>query len=196
MQFYEKLEFEARPDVVHGFTAGWAAGRGWTREEMAQRIVWPEEWHIQIDTRVQELVDVIMHETDCVVLVRSDSIAELLKAVEPWGRRLRMQLRSRQPIDSASFKFSFEFFSREEASIVRQIFENLPADVSISDDYQPVEHSDAAASGTELYAPTHDYSFSGNGTVSGDLRGVLQISERARQHERIKRQQVRLQLGS
>ena len=78
---------------------------------------------------------------------------------------------------------------------MRQIFENPPQGVHISDDYQPEEHSDASAAGTELYAPVHDYSFSGSGTVSGDLRGVLQISERARQHERIKRQSVRLQHG-
>jgi len=196
MESYEKLEFEARPEVVRSFSAGWAAGRGWTREEMAQRIIWPEEWHVQIDSKMQEIVGAITHEVECIILVRSDTIADLLKAVEPWERRLSMTLRSRQLIESASFKFSFKFYSREEAEQVRQLFENLPAGVQMSDDYQPVERADASASGPELYAPAHDYSFSGSGTLSGDLRGVLQISERARQHERIKRQAVRLQLGS
>ena len=112
MQPYEKLEFEARPEVVRSFTAGWAAGRGWTREEMAQRIIWPEEWHIQVDSRMQELVDVLTHDVDCNVLVRNDTISDLLEALEPWERRLPMTLRSRQLIESASFKFSFKFYSR------------------------------------------------------------------------------------
>lgn len=195
MESYEKLEFEARPDVVRSFLAGWAAGRGLSREETAHLIVWPDEWHIHVDSRIQGIVDAIIPEKDCVVLVQSDKIAELLQAVEPWERRLSLSISSRQPIDSASFKFSFEFFARDEARVVRQIFENLPTGVSISDDYQPTEHSDAAAAGPELYAPAHDYSFSGAGTLSGDLRGVLQVSERARQHERIKRQAVQLHLS-
>jgi hypothetical protein len=196
MESYEKLELEGRYDVVRGFAAGWAAGRGWSREEMAHRIIWPAEWHIQVDSRMQELVDVISPESDCVVLVRNDTIPDFLEALSPWERRLSLTLKSRRQIDSASFRFSFEFFSRDEANVVRQMFENLPEGVSMSDDYQPIERSDSTAHGAELYAPVHEYSFSGHGTVSGDLRGVLHISERAHQHERVKRKSVQLQLGS
>jgi hypothetical protein len=195
MEPWEKLEFNAHEDTLRGFTAGWGSGRGWSREEMAQRVLWPHDWHIQVDSALEELVETFVSGKDCTVLVRSDSVEALLQALVPWEHRLSVQLKARTPIASASFSFSFKFYARQEANAVRQIFENLPDGVTISDDYQPRERSDAAATGPELYAPTHDYEFSGSGTVRGELRGVLQVSERASQHERVQRKPVQLQLA-
>lgn len=193
MTSWQKLEFNAHEDTLRGFVAGWSMGQGWSREETAQRILWPRDWNIQVDSALEELVETFMHGKDCTLLARDDSADALLQALTPWESRLRVQRKARTPIASASFAFSFKIFSRDEARQVGQIFENLPEGVTLSADYAPRERSDASAAGAEMYAPVHDYEFSGSGTVSGDLRGVLQVSERAHQHERIQRKPVQLQ---
>lgn len=195
MESWEKLEFNAHADTLRGFTAGWGSGLGWSREEMAKRVVWPHDWNIQVDSALEEFVETFVPGKDCTVLVRADIADPLLQALAPWEHRLSIELKTRTPIESASFSFAFKFYSRQEANTVRQIFENLPQGVRISDDYQPSERSDSKATGAELYAPAHDYEFSGSGTIRGDLRGVLQVSERAGQHERVQRKPVQLQLA-
>jgi len=195
MESWEKLEFNASQAMLRGFTAGWSTGRGWSREETAQRILWPHDWNIQVDSALEELVETFVAGKDCTVLVRSDTAGDLLQALSPWESRLAVQLKERTPIAWASFAFSFRIYAREEATQVRQIFENLPDGVTLSDDYDPQETSDSSASGSELYAPVHAYEFRGSGTVRGLLRGVLQVSERVHQHERIQRKPVHLQLA-
>ena len=196
MESFEKLLFDVSEDTLRGFAAGWGAGQGWSREEMARRMVWPDEWNIHIDSMLHDIVEALTSGRECAVLMRTDTVDRFLEALQPWERRLAVTLESRQAIRSASQEFSYKFYSRDESAVVRSIFETLPEGVEVSDDYQPRERTDSTAHGSEMYAPTHDYEFWANGTVSGDLRGVLQVSERCHQHERIKRKPVELQIDS
>lgn len=196
MESFEKLVFDVREDVLRGFAAGWGTGKGWSREEIAVRMIWPHNWNIQTDSTLHNIVESLIPGNDSTVLMRSDTIDGFLQALQLWEARLAVKLESRVVILSASMDFAFKFFSRDEAEVVRSIFETLPEDVEVSEDYQPQERTDTGAQGPEMYAPTHDYEFSASGTVRGDLRGVLQVSERCHQHERIKRKPVQLQLAS
>ena len=196
MESYVKLVFAARERTLRGFAAGWGTGQGWSSEEIARRMIWPDDWHVEGESKLHDIIEALTPGQDCVLLMRIDTVDSFLEALQQWEARLAVTLESRETILSASMDFSFKFYSRDEANLVRSIFQTLPEGVQISQDYDPQEHSDAAAKGNEMYAPAHDYEFSGSGTVHGNLRGVLQVSERAHQHERIKRKPVQLQLES
>jgi hypothetical protein len=46
------------------------------------------------------------------------------------------------------------------------------------DNYQPKETFDPDAKGAEGYAPLHEYTFQGKGTIVGDVEGVLKVYQK------------------
>ncbi len=191
---YTKLVFEGSSDTLRAFLAGWSAGRDMQPDELRRRVLWPDDWDIKDDGALKDIVDAITHRSDFTVLLAEDIVDPVLKALEPWQRRLAVELETRRDVRAAYFEFEFEIFARDQAADVRSIFESLPDGVDVSDDYQPAERSDPGAAGTEMYAPAHEYEFRGKGTIGGDLRGVLEVRERAKRHERIKTTHVELRL--
>jgi hypothetical protein len=85
-------------------------------------------------------------------------------------------------------------FAPDEAAAVQSLFANLPAGVQISADYSPQVTSKPDGK-RGMYAPEHGYACRGQGQVSGDLRGVLEVHERCRQYERVRIEEVVLHLG-
>jgi hypothetical protein len=191
---YTKLNVEGSSSAMRAFLVGWCAGRGMQCDDLRRRVLWPEEWNIRTEGTFQGIVDAILPGGVFAVLLDDDIVDPIVVALEPWEKRLELGVKSRQHIRAAYFKFEFEIFSRDEARAVRAIFESVPDGVNVSSDYQPEERSDLSASGAEMYAPVHDYEFRGKGTIGGELRGVLEVHERTRRHERIKTSEVGLQL--
>lgn len=191
---YTKLNVEGSSGAMRAFLAGWSSGRGMQRDDFHRRVLWPDDWDIKGEGALQGIVGAVLPGGGFAVLLDDEIVDPVVDALEPWQKRLGLSVKSRQPIRAAHFEFEFEIFSRDEAGEVRRIFEVLPDGVDVSPDYQPEEHTDLGASGAEMYAPAHDYEFRGKGTIGGELRGVLAVHERARQHERIKTRDVELQL--
>ena len=144
MESYVQLVFAVRERTLRGFAAGWGTGQGWSREEIARRMIWPDDWHVEGESMLHDIVEALTPGQDSVLLMRTDIVDSFLKALQPWESRLAVSLESRQTILSASMEFSFKFYSRDEANLVRSIFETLPEGVQISPDYDPQEHGDAA----------------------------------------------------
>ncbi len=192
MRSYTMLTLQGSSDAMRAFLAGWSAGRGMKRDDLRRRVLWPKDWRIQAESTMRGVVEALTRQSDFEVLLASEWVDEVVTALGPWSRRLDLQLLGQVPIRAAYFDFEFEIFARDQAADVRSIFEALPEGVNVSSDYNPVETSDMSASGAEMYAPAHDYKFQGKGTVGGDLRGVLEVHERARRHERIRTSDVKL----
>jgi len=158
--------------------------------------LWPDDWDIKTESILRGIVGVIKPGGAVVVLLDNDIVDEIVTALEPWAQRLELHLRGRQRVHAASFGFEFKIFARDQVADVRSIFESLPSGVTVSADYQPEERYDPSATGSELYAPAHDYECRAKGTIGGNVRGVLEVHERAHRHERIKTSDVELRLES
>lgn len=81
---------------------------------------------------------------------------------------------SEKEIAFASFSFSYEFFNQDLAKQAKEIINNLPADVSLTD-YFPFEEHSAEGHGVESYAPLHEFTTRARGKLSGDFAGVMDI---------------------
>lgn len=192
MPEFVKLMVKGPTDLWRGFVTGWGAGQGWLAVDFSQRVIWPEDWDIEVETMLEGIVDAVMPGSHTFVLVREDTADALLAALAPWQEELGFQVRSRRRVLRASFAFKFAIFDREEAREVRRIFDELPEGVQISGDYAPTEHSHDDGSG--VYAPVHSFECHASGTVGGPLRDVLGVHARALAHERIDTKPVRLEL--
>jgi len=189
---YDKLVLESPPDLVRGFALGWSAASGLDPEEVGRRVLWPEEWDIRVSAGHGGLRQAVHPRAASCVVVEAELASLLLTAMQPWSDRLH--LRSRERVRSAAFEFRYELFDREQAALVRRIFAEPPEGIEVSPDYAPTEHSDPQAAGVEAYAPVHAYVCRAHGTVSGPVRGVLEVHTRCRQHERIQTTPILLRL--
>lgn len=195
MSTFTKLVVEGSSDAMRAFLAGWSAGRDMKRDDLRRRVLWPDDWGIKIDSTIKEILDTILPRGGFTVLLADEVVATIASALEPWEERLGLRVRSRHPVRGARFEFKFEIFARDQARDARKIFESVPEGVEVAD-YEIEEHTDPKAKGSEMYAPAHEYVCRARGAVEGALRGVLEVHERARRHERIKTTDVELQLES
>jgi hypothetical protein len=193
MPVFWKLAVEAERDTLRAFVVGWGSGRGWDPVELAQRVLWPDEWHVRMESVRESVVEALRPGPHSFVLVRDDVRAALVAAFTPWETSLGLRLREQRRVQRASFRFEFTLHSRDEAAAVRRIFAELPDGVRVSDDYAPEEHSETG--GTGGYAPAHAYTCRASGSVTGDLRDLLEVHARAHAHERIEAKPVELELG-
>ncbi len=81
---------------------------------------------------------------------------------------------SEKAIDSASFSFSYEFFNQDLAKQAKDILNNLPEGVSLTD-YFPFEEQAAEGHGIEGYTPLHEFTTRARGKLSGDFEGIMDI---------------------
>jgi len=81
---------------------------------------------------------------------------------------------SEKEIETAAFSFSYEFFNQDLAKQAKDILNNLPEDVSLTD-YFPFEEHAAEGHGIEAYAPLHEFTTRARGKLSGDFEGVMNI---------------------
>jgi len=190
---YTKITLEADTPSVRGFVRGWCTARGLSPQEQDRSILWPEEWGVRVTSFFSDIAEALRHGDVTVFLVASDLLPDLLAACAVWPESLR--LRSAHAVAGAAFDFHFEIYDRDEATRVQEIFAALPAGVSVGANYAPEvdSHPETRAG---MYAPAHSYVCRGRGKIEGDLRGVLEVHERCRQYERVRIEEVVLNLGA
>ena len=106
----------------------------------------------------------------------ADGVRAALAAARP---RYHFEIRAEHPIERARFTFEFDTPSRAVAGKLKLLLDALPAGAALSD-YSPQESTDPGASGLEVYSPTHEFRFTGQGVISGDVFAV--VDTRARLH--------------
>ena len=193
MDTYTKITLEDDTPSVRAFVRGWCTARGMARQEQDRKVLWPEEWDVRVTSFFSDIAEALRPGDVTVFLVADDLAPSLLAAFAVWPESMR--LRTAHAIASAAFDFQFEIYDRDEATAVLEIFAVLPDGVGAGADYAPETDSHPEA-GAGMYAPTHDYVCRGRGKIEGALRGVLEVRERCRQYERVRIDEVVLNLGA
>lgn len=108
------------------------------------------------------------------VLVAEEDADRVRSAVKSSEPRYQFEIKDERIVETGFFSFEFKTPSRDVAAKLKQIMGALPAGVTLNN-YAPKEESCADGGGTELYTPEHDYTFSGQGEIRGDLFTVVAV---------------------
>src|SRR5262245_43127411 len=101
MPAFWKLAVEAELDTLRAFVIGWGAGQGWNPVELAQRILWPDEWHLRKESMRESVAEALRPGPLSFVLVRDDLGAALAAAFAPWETSLGLRVRERRRVQRA-----------------------------------------------------------------------------------------------
>jgi hypothetical protein len=103
----------------------------------------------------------------------------------------RWEIVQSRPVRRATFEFKFETANRKVAGAIKRLLGRHPAGVKLID-YEPKEQIIPDAKGSEGYAPLHEYTFEGKGTIVGDVEGVLKVHGKLHANEFIHSEEIDL----
>src|SRR5437879_1587808 len=102
------------------------------------------------------------------------------RALGERGRELGLVVERRRVVESATFSFRAEAFSRDVAAQIRDaLLATLPAGVWVEQRSEK-EETHPEAHGPEPFAPLHEYIYRVSGDIVGPFEGVLEVWQRAR----------------
>ncbi|MCK5520749.1 MAG: hypothetical protein KAI81_06530, partial [Candidatus Marinimicrobia bacterium] len=119
-----------------------------------------------------------------------ERFAETVKASE---KQIKLKILSRKTIIHASFSFHFEVFSKEAADKIKSLINTLPSSLTL-DNFKDDIFSDEKGKGIELYAPLHEYIYTGRGAIYGDFADMVTLYRDFNNSGIIETSQVKLQL--
>ncbi len=160
---YHEIIVKGHGKLLKGFVRGFQIGRS------VKGGLWYCGDH-PIDTK--HLREILTLRGDHIHLVCTGSVQRDFIAAIKQAADLEFEVLSDRKIVRTHFEFEFDTFSRDVASVVKKLLDELPAGLKLAD-YAPQETSDTKARGLELYSPVHDYQFRGRGRIDGDLVKLL-----------------------
>jgi len=113
-----------------------------------------------------------VHHVICTEALRGVLHDALAKAAP----RYRFEIKDERKVERATFSFKVETPSREVAKAVKDAVAKPPRGVAVTG-FTPREVLNPDAKGAEVYSPVHDYVFSAEGTVDGDI-GVIEMRQK------------------
>jgi len=168
MAEYHELVFEGPLPVVRAFLVGIQLGKGWTTP-----ILCSEDHHIHGDTIGHQLLEKIKLTKELTYVVALDRyVPAISEAVEASREMLGLVIRRDCAIHSAKFDYSFAVFNRKVAAGVRRRLQELEPGLVLTD-VEDKEEVHPEGKGTEVYAPEHEFAYTGKGTVRGPLPALL-----------------------
>lgn len=175
MTAWHEIVVEGSEKVLRAFAQGFAAGHpGRDATLLGTDIdLAPASFH-------ERLRDLFAAGSHHLLLAPATTATELAAAIRAHGEGLGLRVVGIREVVGARLAVAVETFSVEVARQVRdELFTSLPGGVVV-EDLEQAEESDTSAKGTELYSPTHDYTFRASGTFAGPLPGVLEMQRRAK----------------
>jgi hypothetical protein len=122
--------------------------------------------------------ELIKYHGDVVHLIcRSNLRPAIRSAIPQSAGRFIFEIKESKSLTGATFDFKFKTASRPVGGIIKRLLGRHPAGVKLVN-YEPKEIVDPDAKGPEGYAPLHEYTFGGRGTIVGDIEGVLKVYEK------------------
>jgi len=188
MSEWHELWVEGPEKAVRAFVAGFLTGRGAAGGAIfgADHALDPES----LGERLKELFGTGAHHVVLVAEPLAGALAEVLAA---RGSEVGLRLERRRAIDSASFPFRVETFSRALAREIRAaLLEALPPTVTV-EALAESEETHPDAHGPEPFAPLHEYTYRASGRITGQLPDVLEIRRRARERDFVEVGALRLE---
>jgi len=121
------------------------------------------------------LKELIRFHGDVVHLVCRSNLRPLIRsAVAQSAGKFEFEIVESKQVANATFEFKFETANRSVAGAIKRLLGRHPAGVKLVD-YEPKEAVNPEAKGPEGYAPLHEFTFRGKGTIVGDVEGVLKV---------------------
>ncbi|HGY56125.1 MAG TPA: hypothetical protein ENK44_10505 [Caldithrix abyssi] len=155
--------------LVKGFLLGFLAG-----VKPEGRYFFHRRAGIRRDTFrefIKELFELENYQHLC---LESDLVNKFKEASRLYAKVTGMEIKSVRKIKSAQFSFAYEMFNEELALKAKEVLESLPESVKVLD-FHPLEIKENEGKGLESYAPLHDFTARGKGTVTGDFDGVIDL---------------------
>ncbi len=189
MAEYHELVFEGSLSVVRAFLTGLRLGRGW-----ATPFVCEEDHGIQGDTFGHKVLEKIRLTKDLTyVLVVDQQVSTVTDAARSADKKLGIAVRRDRRVREARFDYQFKVFDRQTANRLRRLLDHPPEEVECVDcEVSEAEHPDGR--GIEVYAPEHEYTFRGKGTVRGEVQAVLSFREALCRIEQVRAEKISLVL--
>jgi hypothetical protein len=180
---YHELIVECDAETLKGFIEGFMTTKG-----IKSGVIIAREHDIQTH-QLREILT--FHGNYCHVIVSGRHRRSLVAAIERTPD-IACEIVSDEEIANAFFTFKFETFSRKVAAELKRTFKKLPAGLTLVG-YEPKETIDPSGEGIEFYSPMHDYSFSGKGSVQGDITKLIRFHERLKDHVFIETKRIVLE---
>lgn len=127
------------------------------------------------------------------LLVDGNLLDLLLKGINDSSHDVKVDVVAAKRVEQASFCFSFKAYSKEHGEEIKKLFENLPKDVSHTEDTKFELKIDSEAAGVELYSPVHEYEYMGKGCVFGRVRKVVEIYLKAQKEPLIQLEELKIE---
>jgi hypothetical protein len=174
---WEEITIGGPEGAARAFVAGVVAAKA------VGGALFARDLDIETESLGERLKELFAAGSHHVVLAPASVADGVVAALEAAGGHLGLHLERRRPIESASFPFRLEVFSRELAETLRAaLLVSLPTGVSIAERSE-AEETHPEAHVTDLYAPLHRYIYRASGRIAGALPGVLEVRRRAGEHE-------------
>ena len=169
MRDWHELFFEGSEGALRAFVVGFAAGRG-----ARDGGVFGGDIALEADSFGERLKALFTRGSHHVVFVPDELASPLAEAVAVHGAALGIRLDHRRIVQSASFEFRIEVFSRDEKTRLRtRVIAGIPQDARI-ENLSEQEETHPEARGPEPFAPLHAYTYRASGRVVGVFGAVVE----------------------
>lgn len=129
------------------------------------------------------LRELIHYHGEVVHLVCRSSLRPIIRAaINQSPPEHQWEIVDSRPVKKTTFEFRFNTANRQAAGAIKRILGRHPAGVRLVE-YEPKETFTPDAKGSEGYAPLHEYTFRGKGTIVGDVEGVLKVYDKLEANE-------------
>lgn len=164
MRYFE-LVIEGPEDEIKGFCLGVRASCC-----LESKIVFPKDEGIERAGLSEVLKKLITVKETSHVICDETIKDKLIRAIELDGT---YKVRNVAELESASFEFKVNTFSREHADKIKELLKKL-GEVELT--LEKVEEEKRPdVKGLEVYAPAHDYKYEVKGAISGSFEKVYEV---------------------
>jgi len=140
-------------------------------KKISQGVIFSKDWPLH----THNLREMIKYHGEVFHLAcRAGLRATVKAAVKAAAPQYKFEIKRERKISRAFFTFEFETFSKKVGAQLKKTFGNLPAGLTLRR-FKPKEKINPEAKGAELYAPAHDYQYSGTGEVNGDIEKLIAL---------------------
>lgn len=173
---------------IRGFLQGWLAGSG-----QAYRFFIHSEAGVAGESFGEKLKELAGIGEEHVKVVIEEPFLERLKADSVAADCLGGSgtLSVSRPVKSGHFFLKIKDASHEDAQALKEIIRNRPSALQM-ENWQETEKVEQDAKGIELYAPLHEYLYSGSGSFNGPIDQLIDLRQKLVSHGAATAEEIRI----
>ena len=175
---------------IDGFVSGYLLGR------MAKGHYWDAEKEgIECESLGEKLREACPFSHESRHYVLSEKLLPVFRELVEDSHCTKNHLSLVRGRDVKGLRFDFSALShcKEAGGRIVKIFKGHDASLKFHWESELKETADPEAKGVELYAPDFEYELSGQGTVSGSVKSIMEFYKTCKNHSEIAVKNLRLQ---